>query len=269
MILSDEDARTIQLVSSGFLTCGLAMAVLVPAVFPSIRSVKSVSERNSVFWSPRGFLGAKGRSPIFGIAWFLIYSSQLYLAVALLIVSLQNSILPDPIGLLNGSACIFAATMLSSLWTPLFTLAKPWAFTASSTLLILCAVFATVGVVACKPLFHGVIWLDIGLAMLSIFSGWVITAAAISIGITTKAYSRGVDSIEQDEASLAPIIVSILLFVLGVVFANPVLPATLLVATLFMPIQMRSIWISTVICAAGVGAGVVMVYVYRNTGLFW
>jgi hypothetical protein len=268
MSLADEDARIVQLVSAGFLACGLVVTISIPLVFPSTRPIKEITERNSVFWSPRGFLGAEGRSPIFGIAWGLVYLSQAYLAIGLLIVSLQNSILPDPIGILNACACVFSATMLSALWTPLFTLAKPWSFAASSALLILCAIFATIGVIASKPFFQGLVWLDVGLSVLSVFSGWTIVAAAISIGITTRVYSRGVDADGQDEFSLVPIIVSVVLTVLSIVFANPVIPAPLLVATIFMPIFRWTIWVSTLISAIGIGVSVVMIYVYGSE-LFW
>jgi hypothetical protein len=269
MILSDEDARIVQLVSAGFLTCGLVVTLAIPLVFPSVRSVKDVTRKNTVYWSPRGFLGSEGRSPIFGVAWGLIYASQLYLAIGLLIASLQNLIVSDSIGLLNACACVFSATALSAFWTPLFTISRPWTFAASSALLIVCATFATIGVIASKPFFHGVVWLDAGLAVLSVFAGWAITAAAISVGITTRVYSRGIDSDGLDEFSLYPIIDSIVLAVLAIVFGNPVIPAPLFVATFFMPIQKWSIWVATVICALGIGVGVAMAYLYKGTGLFW
>lgn len=270
MFLSDQDARIIQLASSGFLACGLVITASVPMIFPSIRSVKEVSRRNSVYWSPRGFLGNKGGgSPMFGIAWGLIYTSQLYLSIGLLVSGLQSAIVPDPVGLFNACACTFAATMLSSFWTPLFTLSRPWTFAMSSALLLLCAAFATIGAVASKPFYHGLVWLDAGLAVSSVFSGWVITASAISIGITTKVYSRGVDADEQDEMSLYPIIVAVVLTILAIVFGNPVIPAPLFVATFFMPITRWSIWVATVICAVGIGVGIAMLYVYKSISLFW
>lgn len=266
--LSDEDARVAQIVGAGLLACGLVAAIAVPLVFPSTRSIGSVTEQNAVFWTPRGLLGREGSSPVFGVAWGLVYASQAYLAIALLIAASQASIVPDPIGLCNACACTFAATILSAFWTPLFTIAKPWTFAVSAAVLALCAVFATVGVIAAKPFFQGVAWLDAGLAVLSVFSGWAITAATLSIAITTRVYDRGVAGDGREEFSFLPVATAIVVAALAIVFANPVLPAPLLAATLFMPIRKLSIWAASVVCAAGVVLGGSMLLVVYETP-FW
>jgi uncharacterized membrane protein len=65
-------------------------------------------------------------------------------------------------------------------------------------------------------------------------------------------------------------VLSVFLAVLAIVFANPLLPVPLAVATAFVKnFNKWYVFGSLVVCVVGVVGGVVMAFVYRGTGTFW
>jgi hypothetical protein len=281
-MIEPQDFRVVQLVCSGLLACGLLITAATSLLFQQPSGGTSVSEvtrANTLSWSPRGFLGSgpPGKSPVFGIMWSLIYAGQLYLAIVLLITALQDNSVDDPVALFTACASCFAATSTASFWTPIFTLNTPPSFIMSTILLLMCAIITTTGAIAGKPFLDGNVnqpLVDAGITLIAFFAGWTLVAIGLSIGITTRVFDRGVGakSSEADEAaSLTPLILSVVVAVLAIVFASPAIALPLFLSLFFVPklFSRWQLWIALIVSAVGVGVGIVMVFVYRGTGAFW
>jgi hypothetical protein len=282
-MIDAEDYRVVQFVSSGLLACGLLVTLTVPLLFRPREggaTVGAISSENRLSWSPRGFLGSgpPGKSPVFGLMWGTIYAGQLYLAVAVLIAAFRNDASTDPVALFTACACCFSATSVAAFWTPVFTLNTRAGFVASTVLLIVCALLATTGAISAKAFLNANIYqpfVEVGLTFLGLFAGWTIVASGLSIGITTRVYDRGISSKSasaDDAPSLSPLIVSVIVSVLAIVFACPALPLPLFVALFFVRglFQRWTLWSALAVCAVGIGVGVAMVFVYRDSGgVFW
>jgi hypothetical protein len=269
----------VQFASAGLLACGLLSNVATSLLFENRRSVGEVSRRNLVVWSPRGFggSGAPGSSPVYRLMWGFIYLGAFASATATLVATLQSEELQGyqaAAAMFNGNGCACGAFLIASLWGPLFTEARKWTFAVASVLLLTCAALALTGAIVAKPFVDAQTWwVVLNGVVLSVFAGWASVAAGLSVGITTKAYNHGVDAVvpEDDRAwSPFPLVLSGLLTVLAAVFANPLLPVPLAVASMFMKnFQKWYVWVPLVVCVVGIGLGVAMVYVYRSSGVFW
>jgi hypothetical protein len=269
----------VQFASAGLLACGLLSNVATSLLFENRRSVGEVSRRNRVIWAPRSFGGGgdPGSSPIYGLMWGVIYLGAFASAICTLVATTQGSELQGHAAaadLFNGSGCACGAFLLASLWGPLFTQARKWTFAVASVLLVTCAALALTGAIVAKPFVDAQTWwVVLNGVVLSVFAGWASVAAGLSVGITTRAYSRGIDvDFKDDEHAWSPfpLVLSGLLTVLAAVFANPLLPVPLAVSTAFMKNFRKSyVWVPLVVCVVGVVVGVVMALVYRQTGVFW
>jgi tryptophan-rich sensory protein len=259
-----SDTRIVQLVSAGLVACGLVAIASARMIWADGPSVGSVSESNRVSWSPRRW--------VFGVMWSIIFGSQGIFVVATAVVSLLNTETDDIVALFTQSAAAAGGLLMASIWQPLFTARKQWATAASAVLLACVAIVTTIGAIASKPFLVGGWWETIGSCSTSFFAGWTLTAAGLNVGITTRVYNRGFDSASgKDGLSLFPLILSMLVCVLSTVFANPVLSAPLFVALLTVPGVFQSwwLWAPALVALGGITGGVIVLYVYRGSGLWW
>ena len=261
------DAQTVQFASAGLILSGLAITVGAMMLFPLRTSMSSITSQNQVPWSPRDFggKGSPGRSPVYGVAWTTIYVGLAAYSFALLIAAAQRSnVDTDAARMFNSSACVFAALLTSSLWTPLFAERKRWTFVLAAAVLVFTAIVTMTGAIVAKPFFSEHWWDNFGGAVTSIFAGWTTVAAALSVGIVTRIYNRGLDKgkANEEEKSFFPFVLSVLLSALAITFANPLLPLPLFLALFFVKgifLKDWRIWSASLVCAAGmIGAGVTL-----------
>ena len=161
---------------------------------------------------------------------------------------------------------------MSGMWTPLFTQGEPWAITASAALLCCVAAVTTLGAIASKPFVLGGWWETIGACSTSFFAGWTLTAAGLSIGITTRVNNRGMNAVSTKVGtSPFPLALSVLLCVLSVAFGNPILSVPFLMAILTVQNVFRLWWlyVPALVALGGVAGGIVMLFVYRGAGTWW
>ena len=275
--MSSDDARIVQLAAAGLVASGLLVTAGATALFPLRTSIGAITRENPVPWGPRdlGGGGSPGSSPIYGAIWSFIYAGEFVFAVSLLVAAAQGRISSDSRRLFVHAACVFSALLVSSLWSPLFAERKRWCFLMASVVLVFTAVVAMMGAVVAKPFFDDEEWFEsIGGAVTSVFAGWTTVAAALSIGIVTRVYNRGLDkgASNEDESSFFPLVLSVLLAVIAIVFANPILPVPLFVALFFVKgiaFKDGRVWGASIVCMAGIVVAVVILYVYRSAGEFW
>ena len=269
----------VQYASAGLLACGILSNVATSLLFQNRRSISEVSRRNPLVWAPRSFGGGgdPGSSPIYGLMWGFIYLGAFASATATLVATLQGQDLQGhqaAAALFNSSGCACGAFLIASLWGPLFTEARKWTFAIASVLLVTCAALALTGAIVAKPFVDAQTWwVMLNGVVVSVFAGWTSVAAGLSVGITTKVHNHGVDAVvsEYDSAwSPFPLVLSIFLAVLAILFANPLLPVPLAVASMFMKnFQKWYMLGSLVVCVVGVVVGIMMVLLYRQIGTFW
>jgi hypothetical protein len=269
----------VQYASAGLLACGILSNVATSLLFQNRRSIGEVSRHNPLIWAPRdlGGGGTPGSSPIYGLMWSAIYFGAFASAICTLVATTQGSDLQGhaaAASLFNGSANACGAFLLASLWGPLFTEKKKWTFAVASVLLVTCAALALTGAIVAKPFVDAQTWWAVLQGVvLSVFAGWASVAAGLSVGITTRIYNHGIDAVvkEDDRAfSPFPLTLAVLLTVLSIVFASPLLPVPLAVASMFIKnFRKWYVWGSLAVCVVGVVGGVVMALVYRQTGVFW
>ena len=278
-MIDDGDLRVVQLVSAGLVACGLLVTVGSSLMFSSGSKVGKITAENMLSWSPRGFCGSgpPGKSPVFGVMWSSIYLSQLYFSIVLLITALQNSVFHDQVALFTACACVFSSTTIAAFWTPVFTSNTKTGFVLASILLISCATIATIGAVAGKPFLNPEFddpLIDAGLTFISFFAGWTLVASGLSIGITVRAYDRGVGAKStdaEDAVSFFPLALSVLAAVVAILFAVPVLPLPLLIALFFVKDLFKrwTLWIAAIVSVVGIVVGIVMVFLYTGSGPWW
>jgi hypothetical protein len=141
-------------------------------------------------------------------------------------------------------------------------------------LLVTCAALALTGAIVAKPFVDAQTWWAVLQGVvLSVFAGWASVAAGLSVGITTRVYNRGIDvDFKDDEHAWSPfpLVLSGLLAIIAILFANPLLPVPLAVSTAFMKnFRKLYVWAALVVCVVGMCVGVAMAYVYRQIGVFW
>jgi len=259
------DGRVVQLCGVGAVASGLMAVGASRLLFPSQTSISAVTRRNPVPWSPRGFggVGREGKSLVFGIMWGLIFLSQFLFVVAGLVEVFAGVVVEDDVSFFNQAGCVGGALFLASVWTPVFTINAAWAFVVSSILLLTTAALATTGAVIAKPFSHTE-WLAVFFGFsTSFFAGWTLVAAALSVGIVTRAYNRGVNAPEGVEGGLSyfPLALSVLVLVLAILFANPILPAPLAITFFFVPgiFSDWRVWVAQIVCVCAIGFGVLVV----------
>lgn len=239
------------------------------------RQMKEISRRNAVSWSPRQFGGKEdgmGGSPVFGVAWTLIFVLQFVGAGGGLVAGVTRNLVSDEALLFNQAGCIGGALLISSLWTPVFQLEKQWTFAVAAAMLVVVAILATIAAIVSSVFVVDMQWWEVVLGVSSsIFGGWTIVAAGLNIGITTQSYNHGVSSANNQGESFFPLVLSILVAVFSVLFGNSLLCAPLFVALFFVKNAFSDwkIWGSMIICAIGAVGGAGMVFVYREVGVWW
>jgi len=266
------DTLVVQFASSGMIASGLLSIFSATSLFPSRVTIGEVTRRNPVPWSPRDFGGggSSGRSPIFGLMWTIIFTSQFAFALAVLVNALQQHEVRDPAVLFNQCACVAGALLMASLWAPLFKEERNWTFVLASILLVATAAMTSVGAVASKPFFMDEWYTMFGGISTTFFAGWTLVAAGLSVGIVTRINNRGMNAPEPKDtkgtSSYFPLVLSILAAVLAIVFANPIFPVPLLLTLPFVPGIVKDwwVWLPAIICAIGIGTGIAMVYVYQE-----
>jgi hypothetical protein len=269
----------VQYASAGLLACGILSNVATSLLFQNRRSIGEVSRHNPLIWAPRdlGGGGTPGSSPIYGLMWSAIYFGAFASAICTLVATTQGSDLQGhaaAASLFNGSANACGAFLLASLWGPLFTENRKWTFVVASVLLVTCAALALTGAIVAKPFVDAQTWWAVLQGVvLSVFAGWASVAAGLSVGITTRVYNRGIDvDFKDDEHAWSPfpLVLSGLLAIIAILFANPLLPVPLAVSTAFMKnFRKLYVWAALVVCVVGMCVGVAMAYVYRQIGVFW
>ena len=273
--MSFSDARVVQYASAGMILSGLLVTAGASALFPLRVSLSKVTALNPIPWAPRGLWGTgqHGKSPIFGLMWFLIYTGEVVYAVALATAAALGDVEMDASMMFNHASCVFAGLLMSSLWTPLFAENKRWCLLLATLILVATACVTLTGAILAKPFLTTRWFEDFGGVFTSIFAGWVTTAAALSVGTLTRVYNRGINKGAQndEETSLFPVVLSVFLSTLAIAFANPVLPVPLFVALFFVKGIFKDwhVWGASLLCLLGIAVGTAMVFVYRAIGVFW
>jgi len=203
--------------------------------------------------------------------WSVIFGSQFAFAVAVLVNALQQHEVRDPVSLFNQCACVAGALLMSSLWSPLFTEERNWTFVLASVLLVVTAAMTSTAAVVSKPFFVEEWYAAFGGISTTFFAGWALVAAGLSVGIVTRTNNRGMNAPEPKDTtgttSYFPFVLSLLAAVLAIVFANPIFPVPLFLTLPFVPGLLKDwrIWIPAIVCVIGIGVGIVMVFVYRDS----
>ena len=260
-----DDKRIVQFLSAAMPAAGLLAVWSARAVFSSNVTIGQVSRRNAVSWSPKAFGGQKGRSPLIGAMWVLIFSSQFLFSATILYNTLvQNEFTTDVSSLFNQCALTAAALLVASVWEPVFLIERPWSFVLASVLLTTTASMATIAAVVADPFLQDNWYLVFGGVSATIFSGWTIVAAGLSVGIVTRVYNRGVGTREvdvDDTTSLWPLVLAIVTAVLSIAFSNPIFCVPLLATLFFVQGVATSwrIWAAVGVCVVGIVLGVLIV----------
>lgn len=272
--MSSGDAQIVQVVSAGLIVCGLLVIIGAGLLLPARTPLKEVTKNNPVPWSPRGFggKGEVGSSPIFGVMWGSIYTGQLFYAILLLITAAQGNVSDENL-IFNQCACVYGGFLMASVWSPLFAEVTRASFVLASIVLLLTAGMVLVAAAVAKPFFVESWWNTVGGCVTSCFAGWATVAAGLSVGITTRIYNRGINSGKSNELeySFFPLVLSVILAVLAITFANPIIPVPLFFTTFFLKGIYSDWWIfgATIVCVLGVASGTAMIFVYREIGLWY
>lgn len=165
--------------------------------------------------------------------WGLIYSS----AIVTVIAQWASHMFADP----RANFLYASAWLCASLWTPFFTADKKWTHIVASIVLCVCASCAIGAVVVERAWHHGVEerkrWYIA--APFSLLAGWTLTAAALSVGIAYEANDDAPDDdcksersgynilntqINDVNYSFAPLVISVVVFIVSVLLSDPILP---------------------------------------------
>ncbi|MDA9633354.1 hypothetical protein N9S81_00280 [bacterium] len=266
-----QNNEKLLLISSGFLALGLMSILAGSLTFKNISKnrVKDVTERHSVPWKLSGFLGrGSGGSPVFGVAWSLIYTLCAVCAASLLYVGLSKQKAEGARNLCWASLLCFVALILASIWNPIFIQGKGWSFVASSLILFLVAGCLGISTFLINPFSTASLaWFEnlTGL-FFAFFFGWSLIAFAISLGTTTRFYNRGESRLNDDESSWWPFSLAILIFILCCSFFNGFIAVPLLFSSFFFKGYLRrwQIWSSSLLALLGLVIGVVIMLVTRT-----
>ena len=267
-----DDAQLIPLISAGFLCLGLSTVAASALAFRgSLNTVGDVTRKNMVPWSPAGFLGRGDRSPVFGIMWGIIYLLAAVSTAVLTICGLGRAAVRQPDRLLWASFSCFVCFLFASLWRVFYTRQTPTGFVVASVLLCLCAVAAGVSSFLIVPFFHvrNSVAEDLCGVCFAFLFGWVLVAAALSIGITTRVFNRGSSPLEEDEMGRSwwPMALGILSIIVACAFFNGIIALPLLTASFFFRGFLKTwrVWIASVLAAVAVGVGVCLMLLDRYT----
>jgi hypothetical protein len=268
-----SDTAVVQLAAAGLLALGLVCNAAAGTLFPSRGRIGTISRENALAWSPRG-LGGSGDegSPLFGLMWGLIFTLQGVSTVLVVVFTLLNGALEDIFALFNGLACAAAALTLCAAWQPVFVVNEAWAFALAAALLVLAAALATVGAIAGKAFLVDEWWAAVAGASTQLFAGWLLVAAGLGIGITTRAYNRGVGTKTVDPGvSLFPLVLACVACALAAVFAIPLIAVPLTLTFAFIPGVLRDwrLYTALLVALAGVVVGAAMIAVYRGAGAWF
>lgn len=268
-----ESPQALLLISSGLLGVGLASVAAGALTFQGLsrNTVRDVTKKHAVPWSPVGFLGAGssgGSSPIFGAMWWVIYLLCLISSVCTLFAGLGKQTAHNAQNLCFACLCCFSALLFTSFWNIVFVQGKGWSFVVSAVILLMVTVLMGVALYLVNPFVHkSASWFEnVTGIFFSFFFGWALVAFAVSLGTVTRFYNRGESRLDEQESSWWPFSLGVLTLVLSCVFTNGVLPVPLLVASLFFRgyTRMWQVWSSTLLALAGVGAGVALLLVRRR-----
>lgn len=258
--MSSGDIRAVKYASAGMILSGLLVTIGLGVLLPLKGSIKDVTSKNYISWSPGGLMGSQGRSPLFGFMWSFIYIGELIYALVIVLSEFlemtDKTDATDVFTLFNHSACVYAALLLSSVWPSLFVQQKKWSFVLAAFVLVLTACILLIGAVISQPFSNNMWWNDIGAIVTSFFAGWVCVAAALNVGIVTRVYNRGVNAndTEEQQMSIFPLVLSIVLGIVCIFSFNPILPVPLFLSTFFIKgifTDWRT-WSATITCAVSI-----------------
>jgi len=203
--------------------------------------------------------------------WGTIFATQFVFSISIFVYALRQEEVVDEQSLWSQCACVAGSFLLASVWTPLFSEEKTWTFLLSSVLLVTSSIISVFGAVFSKPFFVEEWYAVFGGVATTLFAGWCIVAAGLSVGIVTRVQNHGLNAPERKDtptSSFFPLVLSIISIVLAIVFANPIFPIPLLFTLLFVPGVFRDwkVWVPAVLCLVGICVGQAMVLVYRASG---
>lgn len=268
-----SDDRVVSFASGGIILTGLTCVAAARCLFPRRYSLAEISRLNPVPWAPRGWRGAGegGSSPIFGFMWGIVYFLCFLTGVCVIAASAMGSDASDAASLFNACACAAGGLQLAAVWSPLFQLQKTWSFAMASVVLVVAAVVTSAGAAVSSAFFVDTWYEQLAGVTVTFFAGWVVVAAGLSVGITTRVYGRGLNS-KSSKTSVAssyfPLVLAIILCALAVLCGNPIFPVPLLCIFFFLPgvFSDWKLWVAGLVALAGVAAGTVMIFVYRAAG---
>ena len=267
--------------ASGLIGCGIVSNAAASLLFTNSKSISSISRENGLIWAPRNFLGAgdAGNSPIYGIMWgFVYFTSALSVVVTLIYSAMQNLNIQydsEADAFFNSSALSCSAFLVAAVWGRIFSINKKWSFVVSSCLLLLAALFAVTAAVVNKAFLVTELkaYQVINCVAISFFAGWICVAASLGVGITTRVYNRGIGKhVEEDDTmfSVFPLVLSILLSIVSILFAIPILPLPLFMTTFFMKkFRKWYVWGTALVSGVSICVSVGMIFLYRSSGVFW
>ena len=265
-----ESEQAFLLLSSGFLFCGICSIPAGSLAFDGFteKSVRTVTARNSVPWSPTGFLGRGGKSPVFGFMWTVIYTWCVVCIVCTLVAGLGRQLAQGSQSLCWACVFCFLAFLFASFWEVVYIQEKAWSFIASSVLLLIAACTLGVASFLVTPFLHtSLSWFENTCGLFfAFFFGWVLVAFAISLGTVTRYYNRGSSRLDDEESSYWPFSLGIIVLILCCAFANGFIAIPMLIASFFFRGYLKrwQIWSSSILALAGLVAGVVIMLFRRS-----
>ena len=260
--------RYLLLAAAALLTVGLAASLFSSQMGGSGKRSKHTVDMINIAFTPRGCLGSGSSSPLFWVAWALIYTLNLTAAFYLLVRGFSE----DHDGserdddLFNAAACIGAAFFLTASWSPLFSKvyasereANGWALWFSAVVIIFAAILAVVGVAYYRPglddgsldalLFLGVPW--------GLFAGWLLVAASIGVNLAAANENHVEHRGDAKNPSVEPVIGALLAAAAATALGSPGIAVPMLVACAFVSVTWASV-VAAVIALLGVAGGVVV-----------
>jgi len=258
------------LLGAGFLSCGIFSIPAGSLTFGgfSEKSIRDVNARNSLPWSPAGFLGRGVKSPVFGVMWAVIYTWCVVCIVSTIVAGLGRQIAQDSQRLCFSCLLCFLAFLLASFWEVVYIQEKAWGFIASSALLLVAASALGVASFLVTPFLHtNLSWFENTCGIFfAFFFGWVLVAFAISLGTVTRYYNRGSSRLDDDESSYWPFSLGILVLILCCAFANGFIAIPMFVASFFFKgyVNRWQIWSSSILALMGLVSGVVIMLLRRS-----
>ena len=258
------------LLSAGFLSCGIFSIPAGRLAFDgfSEKSIRDVNARNSLPWSPAGFLGRGVKSPVFGVMWAIMYTWCVVCIVSTIVAGLGRQLAQDSQRLCFSCMLCFLAFLLASFWEVVYIQEKAWSFIVSSALLLGSASALGVASFLVTPFLNtNMSWFENTCGIFfAFFSGWLLVAFAISLGTVTRYYNRGSSRLDDEESSYWPFSLGVLVLILCCAFANGFIAIPMFVASFFFKGYLKrwQIWSSSILSLMGLVSGIVIMLFRRS-----